>query len=219
MTDRRIQPEVPELDGNRSYDPVSRKTLLVAGTIVGIALAAALAGLVILFLRQDAFHTEDINRNTKAIARLKKLEAPPTEKELQRAMARAIKICFSTPRCRRSLADTVQEGRRDARRRREDGRPPRGAGAGRREGASRPTRGPVQSESRDRAPSGDERPSPGTGVARNPGAPGPPEPAPAPSGAGGGSASPPEERPPARVETPGELPQPSICTSVLEVNC
>lgn len=105
--ERRISDEGdPALVGRRKGDFVTRRQLLVAGAIVGVAMALTLGAVVWIAFRINDFQQDQIAKNTKInekqdalIDGLRKL-TNPTPEEYRRALKEGIERCLKEPTCR-----------------------------------------------------------------------------------------------------------------------
>lgn len=185
---------------------VTRRQVLIAGLIIGLALAVTLGGVVWIALRVNKVQQDEIANNQSAIARLSRIEHP-TSADLQKGVARAIHQCAAHPRCRalfKEITNPAAALRIERRRLSRAGRVIPIAD----------TAGPGIAMRRTASAS----PAPRRPAKPNQGAGGPSSPSqgPAPSPSGGSTPPPsPPASPPINIKAPGI----TVCTPVLGVNC
>lgn len=229
---------------------VTRGMVVGGGLLVGIAMAVVLVVVALIAVRINDLQQDEIRANRKAnrenalaIARIRRLERPPTREQLTQAALdalRAIRLCARSAECRRrnpgvtQIARSIPRGeipRRAPRtRRRPGGDSSRGGGGGSTGPGSSPSPppsspGPSQTGStpqptvRPRQPPA-RRPADRPQTA--PDAPSAPGPTPRP-----GVTTPPVTVPPTPATPPitvppittPPIPVPPLCTPVIQVNC
>lgn len=191
MSDRRAADSRPVLNGKRSGDPVTRRTFLIGGAIIGVALAFMLGAVVWIAVTVNDLQQAEIARNAHDIARLDRVTnglrklTHPTPAEYRDQLRSGFRRCAREPSCSVILRRLIRPTRRTSTQTVPGSGPGSPVTGRERTGGSAPRRGrrPIAAG-----------PSPGS-----------------PQSSGN---RPPE--PPASITVP--LPA-SVCTNLLRVNC
>jgi hypothetical protein len=220
---------------------VTRKKVLMAAALLGVAFAIVVGGVVFLGVTvnkardaQDREQREDIARNRATILRVARLERPPTQAQLTAAAAIALRACAKDPDCRDSFRDIVRqsgvstEGSSGGSSESPSASGSGSGGAQQQSGSVTPgQRSPSSSTAPQTRPPSPQRPgssSPPSSSPQPPSAPDPGDilspPVPVPTTPD----PPPTPEPPAAPQPPSSpsipLPLPiNICTPLLRINC